>query len=101
MSGFFLLVALLQFSGCYRGKSLLETDHIANGFVSHGDHCAGCTHINFFAVGPDFKKNLISDTHRELIDILPAVGKIMGFTSSGFKRKVMWKLVKNYTSYKL
>jgi phosphopentomutase len=70
-------------------------DNIANGFIGHGDHCAGCTHINFFATGPDFKKNLVLDTHREQIDILPTIGELMGFTFSGSKRKVMWELFKN------
>jgi arylsulfatase A-like enzyme len=70
-------------------------DNIADGFIGHGDNCSGCTHINFFATGPDFKKNMIIVTHREQIDILPTVGELMGFTSSGFKRKVMWELFKN------
>jgi arylsulfatase A-like enzyme len=70
-------------------------DNIADGFIGHGDNCSGCTHINFFATGPDFKKNMITVTHREQIDILPTVCELMGFTSSGFKRKVMWELFKN------
>jgi arylsulfatase A-like enzyme len=67
-------------------------DGIENGFIGHGDHCTGCTHINFFASGPDFRKNLIIETRWEQINILPTVGELMGFTSSGFKRKVMWEL---------
>ena len=70
-------------------------DNIADGFTGLGDHCAGCTHINFFASGPDFKEDLVIGTFREQINILPTVGELMGFTSSGYKRKVMWELFKD------
>ena len=54
-------------------------DGIAGGFSSHGDHCLGCTHINFMAYGPDFKKDFVSDRQAQSIDLLPTIGELMGF----------------------
>ncbi|WP_319228298.1 sulfatase-like hydrolase/transferase [Draconibacterium orientale] len=68
-------------------------DNIATGFMAHGDNCMGCTHLNFYAVGPDFKKDIISTTEREQVDILPTVGELMGFQIDDNKN-VMWELFK-------
>ncbi|MCB9224512.1 MAG: sulfatase-like hydrolase/transferase [Crocinitomicaceae bacterium] len=50
-----------------------------DGFVSHGDGCEGCRHINFFAFGPDFKKGVIMDSGREQIDIPVTAAHLLGF----------------------
>lgn len=63
-----------------------------DGFVSHGDNCEGCRKINFFAYGPDFKKNLIIDTPAEQIDIPVTIGELLGFTIEGSKGRVMTEL---------
>jgi len=68
-------------------------DNIATGFVEHGDKCEGCIHLNFYATGPDFKKNVISSTNRELVNILPTIGELMGFQYDDNK-DVMWELFK-------
>lgn len=68
-------------------------DNIATGFIGHGDNCPGCTHLNFYAYGPDFKKNVISTTEREQVHILPTVGELMGFQIDDNKN-VMWELFK-------
>src|SRR6218665_1996220 len=55
----------LQSDNFYKNKTTLivTNDHgrhtagHLDGFVSHGDFCEGCRHIEFFAIGPDFKKN--------------------------------------------
>ncbi|MBK7127735.1 MAG: sulfatase-like hydrolase/transferase [Crocinitomicaceae bacterium] len=65
-----------------------------DGFVSHGDNCEGCRHINFFAYGPDFKSNVILDTPAELIDIPVTIGELMGFTIDGSEGRVMTELFK-------
>jgi hypothetical protein len=57
-----------------------------DGFISHTDTCDGCKHIEFFALGPDFKKNYISNIHHGQTDIAQTVAYLMGFsmpTSSG------------------
>lgn len=63
-----------------------------DGFVSHGDNCEGCRHINFYAYGPDFKENVILDIPAEQIDIPVTIGELMGFTIEGSKGRVMTEL---------
>lgn len=63
-----------------------------DGFVSHGDNCEGCRRINFFAYGPDFKKNLIIDDYGQLIDIPVTIAELMGFSIEGAKGRVMTEL---------
>lgn len=74
----------------YSGKTTLmmtndhgrHLDNVKTGFTSHGDHCRGCTHISFFAIGPDIKEGAILSQKREQIDILPTVSRLMGFKVS-------------------
>ena len=63
-----------------------------DGFISHGDKCEGCRHINFFAYGPDFKSNQIINVERELIDIPATVAGRMGFCIEKTKGDVMTEL---------
>ena len=44
-----------------------------------GDGCDGCRHIEFFAMGPDFKENYTTTTPYEQIDISLTIGELMGF----------------------
>ena len=69
-------------------------DGIADGFVSHGDHCRGCTHINFMGYGPDFKEDSLIYTQYELIDILPTIGDLLGFDYHEAQGVVMSDLFK-------
>lgn len=86
----------------YKGKTtvFVTNDHgrhpdgRKDGFISHGDGCEGCRHINFFAAGPDFKSNLIIDTEREQIDIPVTIGELLGFKIEKSKGQVMTELFK-------
>lgn len=70
-------------------------DGIAKGFVDHGDLCHGCTHINFFAYGPDFHSDLIINNQlREQIDIVPTIGQLLGFKTKQSTGNVMTELFK-------
>ncbi|MGZ4054536.1 MAG: alkaline phosphatase family protein [Bacteroidia bacterium] len=60
-----------------------------DGFVSHGDNCDGCKHIEFFAMGPDFKQNYTCETPYEQIDIAKTVAELMGFNLPLSNGKVM------------
>jgi len=60
-----------------------------DGFVSHGDNCDGCRHIEFFAMGPDFKENYTCSTPYEQIDISATVAELMGFPMPGSDGKIM------------
>lgn len=68
-------------------------DQISGGFEHHGDHCLGCRHLNFYAVGPDFKQGEISSIEREQTNILPTVAELMGFELEDSK-EIMWELFK-------
>jgi hypothetical protein len=67
-------------------------DGVADGFVNHGDTCMGCRHINLFAAGPDFKKNVIEQTRRGQIDIPATTAEILGVSMPTGKGAVMKEL---------
>lgn len=65
-----------------------------DGFVSHGDNCDGCKHIELFGIGPDFKKNYISSSSYEQIDIANTVAELLHFKMPTSKGKVIWDILK-------
>ena len=75
----------IQTNNLYKDKTTLfvtndhgrHSDDVADGFVSHGDNCEGCTHLFFYAFGPDFKKNIIFNNKRNLTDITITVGGLL------------------------
>ena len=71
-----------------------HTDGHLDGFISHGDDCSGCRHINLFAAGPDFKKGQILSSNREQVDISATVAELMSFEFSSGKGEVMQELFK-------
>lgn len=70
----------------FRKKTTLfiTTDHgrhldgIKDGWVNHGDHCAGCEQIYLLALGPDFRRGEV-EARYTLIDIAPTVGRLLNF----------------------
>lgn len=76
---------LFQTDERYKGKTTLivtndhgrHLDGVADGFVNHGDQCAGCKHIEFFAIGPDFKQNLTLNKPYEQKDIASTAAKLL------------------------
>lgn len=62
---------------------------IADGFVSHGDGCDGCRHIEFFAISPDFKKNQVIHTAYEQIDITATISELLHIPLPDGKGKIM------------
>jgi hypothetical protein len=92
----------LQNDPYYKGTTTLfvTNDHgrhsvgHLDGFVSHGDSCQGCKHIELIAAGPDFKTGTIISTSYEQIDIPNTVGELMGFSVPTSRGKVMKELFK-------
>lgn len=84
----------------YSGKTTLfvtndhgrHIDGHKDGFISHGDDCIGCRHINLFAVGPDFKEDIIINNNRELIDISKTVSELLDFEVPSSEGEVMEEL---------
>ncbi len=65
-----------------------------NGFVTHGDDCDGCRHIELFGLGPDFKKNYISSVRYEQIDIANTVAQLLGIQMPFAKGRCMSDILK-------
>ncbi len=92
-----LLWQQIQADEFYRNRTTLivTNDHgrhtagHLDGFVSHGDGCEGCKHVEFFAMGPDFKKDFTCPTPYEQIDIAATVAELMGFSMPTSNGKVM------------
>ncbi|MCS4303008.1 sulfatase-like hydrolase/transferase [Chryseobacterium sp. BIGb0232] len=87
----------IQSLPAYKDKTTLivSNDHgrhldSKGGFKNHGDDCEGCRHIEFFAMGPDFKKNTtISTGNYEQIDIASTMAELLGVPKQYMKGKVI------------
>ncbi len=92
----------LQENEFYKDKTTLfvtndhgrHLDGVRDGFISHGDFCEGCLHINLFAIGPDFKADITINQRREIIDLAPTVALLMGLDANRFKGNVLTELFK-------
>ena len=63
-----------------------------DGYISHGDDCPGCHKIELLAIGPDFKKGVVSDVHRNQTDVAVTAAALLGITIPGSDGKVMEEL---------
>ena len=63
-----------------------------DGYISHGDDCAGCRKIELVAIGPDFKRGATSDVHRSQIDVAVTAAALLGLTHPNSDGKVMTEL---------
>ena len=96
------LINFIESDSIYQGKTtvFVTNDHgrhkdgVADGFCSHGDPCEGCQHINLYAYGPDFKKNIIISNERELIDIPVTIAELLHFTIPNSDVNIMTELLK-------
>ena len=91
----------LQNSAHYKNNTTLfiTNDHGRHtdeygGFANHGDNCEGCRHINLFAYGPDFKKNVILENAYEQIDISKTISELLQLNMQTSDGKVMEDLFK-------
>ena len=87
----------IQSLPAYKDKTTLivSNDHgrhldANGGFAEHGDDCEGCRHIEFFAMGPDFKKNATINTgNYEQIDIASTMAELLGIPKQYMKGKII------------
>ena len=70
----------------YAGKTafIVISDHGRHddshgGWQDHGDHCHGCRHVPFLAIGPNIKTNTIISDFRDQVDVAPTVAYMLGF----------------------
>lgn len=71
-----------------------HSDGWKSGFVNHGDTCDGCRHINLYAFGPDFKKDVVLNERYLQVDIAPTIAELLGFAMPHSEGKVMKGLFK-------
>ena len=64
----------------------------ADGYISHGDDCAGCRKISLLALGPDFAKGRVVTDQRNLTDLAVTVARMIGVELTGSQGKVMDEL---------
>lgn len=91
------LYEFIENDNIYKGKTtvIITNDHgrhltgTADGFMNHGDDCLGCRHIEFLALGPDFKQGTGIDQPYEQIDISATVAKLLHFNMDYGKGKVI------------
>lgn len=91
---------LIQNDPIYAGKTSLfvtndhgrHLDGVNDGFPSHGDACDGCRHINFYAFGPDFKKDVILSEAYSLIDLNATILELLNVRNRSTSGKVMVEL---------
>lgn len=69
-----------------------HNDGWKDGYVSHGDNCDGCRHLNFFAAGPDFRKGVIISKKYDQRDIPVTVAELLNFNMPTAEGQVMWEL---------
>ena len=92
----------IQTNPFYKDKTTLfvtndhgrHLDSVADGFVSHGDNCEGCKHLNLYAFGPDFKKGIEVNQRRNLTDISATIAYLLNFNMPKSKGNVMLELIK-------
>ncbi len=63
-----------------------------DGFVSHGDDCAGCRKIELLAMGPDFKRGIVSEVHRSQIDVAVTSAALLGISIPGSSGQIIQEL---------
>lgn len=69
-------------------------DKVKSGFVSHGDGCKGCRHINLFAAGPDFKKGIVEDKYYDQTSITATISMLLDLNMARIKGKPLMSILK-------
>ncbi len=64
-----------------------------DGFISHGDDCAGCRKIQLLALGPHFRPGAVVDRHTNQLDVAVTAAAILGLEISGSSGRVLKELV--------
>lgn len=64
-----------------------------DGFISHGDDCAGCRKIQLIALGPGFRKGAVVTRHTNQTDVAATAAAILGLTLPGSAGRVLTELV--------
>jgi hypothetical protein len=89
----------LQQDPYYKGKTSLfiTNDHGRHpgDFTSHGDKCDGCRHIEFLALGPEFRTNYIDTVRHSQVDIAATAASLLGLDMPGMAGKELVEIYKD------
>lgn len=93
---------MLQSDPYYAGSTTLfvtndhgrHLDNVADGFISHGDGCYGCRHIECLIMGPDTKVNYSTNESYDLCDIPKTISQLMLFPMNTGNGNLMQKILK-------
>lgn len=66
-----------------------------DGYISHGDDCAGCRKIELLAIGPDIKPGITIDAHYSQIDVAVTSAALLGLTIPGSSGRVITEIFIN------
>ncbi|MCX7833035.1 MAG: alkaline phosphatase family protein [Ignavibacteria bacterium] len=89
----------IQSDSIYKDKTTLivTSDHgrHSNLWQHHSDHCHGCRHILFLAIGPDIKVNTVIQNTRIQVDIAPTIGYLLNFPTPFAEGSIMNEMLVN------
>ncbi len=84
----------------YGGKTtlLVTTDHgrhddLHGGFPHHGGTDHGSQHLLFLTLGPDIKQDTVITHRRDMTDIVPTVGELLGFPTPYTEGKPLFEMI--------
>jgi len=63
------------------------------GFKGHGDGCDGCRHIQFLAVGPNIKKDFVSNIDRSIPDMAVTASLLLGINPEKATGNIMHEII--------
>lgn len=77
-----------------RTTLLVTSDHgrhddAHGGFQNHGCSCDGCRDVTFLAIGPGVDPACTPSRPWETVDLVPTVGRLLGFTAEKAEGRVM------------
>jgi hypothetical protein len=92
----------LQNDEFYKGSTtmIVTNDHgrhltgNLDGFVSHGDSCEGCRHIECLALGPDIAASRADTVRHSQVDIAATVAELLGVKMENISGKPMKEILK-------
>lgn len=93
---------IIQSDSVMRNKTTLfitndhgrHLDHVKNGYISHGDKCAGCTKISLIGIGPDFKSGATIDNEYDLLDVNATAAELLHVKMPKAKGSIIWEMFK-------
>lgn len=95
----------LQAEMKYRERTIfvITTDHgrhipSRGGYPHHGCFCEGCQHSFMLLVGPGIREGYVSDKPHSELDLVPTIGRALGFATPAAKGEAMMEVFEDAES---